>query len=93
MLVRAIPSDATTRQAAITILYVYKRSQQRPWTCSYYHNNDFHSIHHQARTYNMSHLQYFSWPGQGVALGEAWYYSQAVRVQDRIEVSGQGALP
>lgn len=38
----------------------------------------------------MSQLQYFNYPGQGVAHTERLGYSQAVRVGDRIEISGQG---
>ncbi|KAK8115518.1 hypothetical protein PG984_012020 [Apiospora sp. TS-2023a] len=38
----------------------------------------------------MAHLQYFTYPGFGVVLGNESYYSQAVRIGDRIECSGQG---
>jgi hypothetical protein len=38
----------------------------------------------------MSHLQYYAYKGFGIVMkAEAWY-SQAVRVGDRIESSGQG---
>ncbi|KAJ9606651.1 hypothetical protein H2200_008659 [Cladophialophora chaetospira] len=36
----------------------------------------------------MSHLKYFNYPGWGDIMAET--YSQAVRVGDRIEISGQG---
>ena len=38
----------------------------------------------------MSHLQFYSYEGFGEALSEEYWYSQAVRVGDRIECSGQG---
>ncbi|KAL4905935.1 hypothetical protein BDW74DRAFT_177632 [Aspergillus multicolor] len=38
----------------------------------------------------MSHLEYFSYPGFGEHMLEALSYSQAVRIGDRIEISGQG---
>ncbi|KXX77958.1 RutC family protein in vnfA 5'region [Madurella mycetomatis] len=38
----------------------------------------------------MSHLKYFNSPGFGVVLSDQFRYSQAVRVGDRIECSGQG---
>ncbi|KAK8118130.1 YjgF-like protein [Apiospora kogelbergensis] len=38
----------------------------------------------------MAHLQYFTYPDFGVVLGDQSYYSQAVRIGDRIECSGQG---
>ncbi|KAJ1323462.1 Endoribonuclease L-PSP [Microdochium nivale] len=38
----------------------------------------------------MSHLQYYSYEGVGVRNREIYSYSQAVRVGDRIECSGQG---
>jgi len=38
----------------------------------------------------MSHLQYFSYPGFGEEKREEIWYSQAVRIGDRIEISGQG---
>lgn len=38
----------------------------------------------------MSHLQYFSYPGVGERNRKAYRYSQAVKVGDRIECSGQG---
>ncbi|KAK8044113.1 hypothetical protein PG993_004137 [Apiospora rasikravindrae] len=38
----------------------------------------------------MAHLQYFTYPEYGAVLGEQSYYSQAVRIGDRIECSGQG---
>ncbi|KAJ8087738.1 hypothetical protein PM082_006575 [Marasmius tenuissimus] len=38
----------------------------------------------------MSHLKYFSYPGFGEIARESTWYSQAVRIGDRIEVSGQG---
>ena len=37
----------------------------------------------------MAHLQYFTYPDFGVVLGDQSYYSQAVRIGDRIECSGQ----
>jgi hypothetical protein len=40
----------------------------------------------------MSHLQYFNYPGVGERNAAAYNYSQAVRVGDRIECSGQGRL-
>ncbi|KAK0110854.1 hypothetical protein ONS96_002443 [Cadophora gregata f. sp. sojae] len=38
----------------------------------------------------MSHLQYYVYPGQGELVTEHSGHSQAVRVGDRIECSGQG---
>lgn len=38
----------------------------------------------------MAHLQYSSYPGIGEQKSKAYGYSQAVRVGDRIECSGQG---
>ncbi|KIJ48719.1 hypothetical protein M422DRAFT_162319 [Sphaerobolus stellatus SS14] len=38
----------------------------------------------------MSHLQYYCYKGFGEAKREELWYSQAVRVGDRIECSGQG---
>lgn len=40
----------------------------------------------------MSHLQFFAYEGQGVEKPKSFSYSQAVRVGDRIECSGQGEL-
>lgn len=41
---------------------------------------------------NMSTLTYFTYPGYGEEAVEKHRYSQAVRVGDRIECSGQGEL-
>ncbi|GAB7363921.1 hypothetical protein MBLNU230_g4484t1 [Neophaeotheca triangularis] len=38
----------------------------------------------------MSQLQYFTYPGFAENLSESSWYSQAVRIDDRIEISGQG---
>lgn len=38
----------------------------------------------------MSHLKYYSYDGVGKENIEKYSYSQAVRVGDRIEISGQG---
>ena len=38
----------------------------------------------------MAHLQYYAYPGVGEHAREAYGYNQAVRVGDRIEISGQG---
>ncbi|GIZ47869.1 hypothetical protein CKM354_001094800 [Cercospora kikuchii] len=38
----------------------------------------------------MAHLQYYNYPGYGERAVETYKYSQAVRVGDRIECSGQG---
>ncbi|GCB19902.1 2-iminobutanoate/2-iminopropanoate deaminase [Aspergillus awamori] len=38
----------------------------------------------------MSHLQYYAYPGYGTRSQTDLYYSQAVKVGDRIECSGQG---
>ncbi|ORY66142.1 putative L-PSP endoribonuclease family protein [Pseudomassariella vexata] len=38
----------------------------------------------------MSHLQYFSYPDQGAVIADNAHYSQAVRVNGRIECAGQG---
>jgi hypothetical protein len=38
----------------------------------------------------MSHLQYFNYPGFGERSRKEVHYSQAVRIDNRIEVSGQG---
>jgi len=39
----------------------------------------------------MSHLQYFDYEGFGDKMKGYLNYSQAVRIGDRIEISGQGA--
>lgn len=38
----------------------------------------------------MSHLQYFDYPGYGERSKKDVNYSQAVRIDNRIEISGQG---
>jgi enamine deaminase RidA (YjgF/YER057c/UK114 family) len=38
----------------------------------------------------MSHLHYFDYPGFGERSKKALNYSQAVRIDNRIEISGQG---
>ncbi|KAF1849456.1 YjgF-like protein [Cucurbitaria berberidis CBS 394.84] len=38
----------------------------------------------------MSHLQYFDYPGFGERSKKEFNYSQAVRIDNRIEISGQG---
>jgi hypothetical protein len=38
----------------------------------------------------MSHLQYFDYPGFGETAKRDLAYSQAVRIDNRIEISGQG---
>lgn len=38
----------------------------------------------------MAHLQYYAYPGRGAAQRERCWYSQAVRIGDRIECAGQG---
>lgn len=38
----------------------------------------------------MSHLTYYNYPGVGETNRQKFKYSQAVRVGDRIECSGQG---
>ncbi|KAF2123151.1 putative translation initiation inhibitor [Lophiotrema nucula] len=38
----------------------------------------------------MSHLQYFSYPGFGDRVRKDTHYAQAVRIDNRIEISGQG---
>ncbi|OIW28737.1 L-PSP endoribonuclease family protein [Coniochaeta ligniaria NRRL 30616] len=38
----------------------------------------------------MSHLKYYAYEGQGVEKQQKFSYSQAVRIGDRIECSGQG---
>jgi len=38
----------------------------------------------------MSHLNYFSYAGEGKKLSDSQGYSQAVRINNRIEISGQG---
>ena len=38
----------------------------------------------------MSHLQYFDQPGAGEEIGKMNHYSQALRIDNRIEISGQG---
>jgi enamine deaminase RidA (YjgF/YER057c/UK114 family) len=40
----------------------------------------------------MSHLQYFDYPGFGERSKRDLNYSQAVRIDNRIEVSGQGTF-
>lgn len=41
----------------------------------------------------MSNLKYYAYPGWGEFARDNLGYSQAVRVGDRIELSGQGKLP
>ena len=41
----------------------------------------------------MSHLSYYSYEGVGVRNRKQFSYSQAVRIGDRIECSGQGTMP
>ena len=41
----------------------------------------------------MSHLQYFDYEGFGKRVRQDTHYSQAVRIGNRIEISGQGAHP
>lgn len=38
----------------------------------------------------MSHLTYYNYPGVGERNAQTFKYSQAVRIGDRIESSGQG---
>ncbi|KAK4185311.1 endoribonuclease L-PSP [Podospora australis] len=38
----------------------------------------------------MSSLKYFTYPTYGDTLSDQFHYSQAVRVENRIEISGQG---
>ena len=38
----------------------------------------------------MAHLQYFNYPNYGVKMRVEYGYSQAVRIGNRIECSGQG---
>lgn len=40
----------------------------------------------------MAHLQYYSYAGVGASNRERFSYSQAVRVGDTIQCSGQGEL-
>jgi len=40
----------------------------------------------------MSNLTYYNYEGHGKRQQKAFWYSQAVRVGDRIECSGQGML-
>lgn len=40
----------------------------------------------------MSHLQYFDYPGFGERSKKELNYSQAVRIDNRIEISGQGTF-
>jgi hypothetical protein len=40
----------------------------------------------------MSSLKYSVYPGAGEFLSKVLYYKQAVRIGDRIEISGQGQL-
>lgn len=41
----------------------------------------------------MSHLTYYNYPGVGERNAQNFKYSQAVRIGDRIECSGQGTSP
>ena len=41
----------------------------------------------------MSHLTYYNYDGVGKTNQQKFKYSQAVRVGDRIECSGQGTVP
>ena len=41
---------------------------------------------------NMSHFQYYNYEGVGEKNKEEYWYSQAVRIGDRIECAGQGGL-
>jgi len=38
----------------------------------------------------MSHIKYYNYPGVGEYQRQTYYYSQAARVGDLIECSGQG---
>ncbi|ORY13253.1 putative L-PSP endoribonuclease family protein [Clohesyomyces aquaticus] len=38
----------------------------------------------------MAHLQYYAYKGMGEQMREKYKYSQAVRIGERIEISGQG---
>ncbi|MFD9702756.1 RidA family protein [Lentzea sp. NPDC059081] len=38
----------------------------------------------------MSEVEFFATPGYGVTQAENMHYSQAVRIGDRVEISGQG---
>lgn len=40
----------------------------------------------------MSHLRFYNYPGVGEQNNQTFSYSQAVRIGDRIEISGQGEL-
>jgi enamine deaminase RidA (YjgF/YER057c/UK114 family) len=40
----------------------------------------------------MAHLQFYNYEGVGVKNQQDYWYSQAVRIGDRIECAGQGAL-
>lgn len=40
----------------------------------------------------MAHLTYYNYPGVGETHRRDYHYSQAVRIGDRIECSGQGKL-
>jgi hypothetical protein len=46
---------------------------------------------HQNSIIEMSHLQYFDYPGFGERSKRDLNYSQAVRIDNRIEISGQGS--
>ena len=48
------------------------------------------NIHSSLNRTNMSHLTYSVYEGEGEYLSNFLRYSQAVRVGDRIEISGQG---
>jgi hypothetical protein len=45
---------------------------------------------HRNNITEMSHLQYFDYPGFGERSKRDLNYSQAVRIDNRIEISGQG---
>lgn len=41
----------------------------------------------------MADLKYFNYPGVGESNQRDYHYSQAVRIGDKIECSGQGRIP
>lgn len=44
------------------------------------------------QSFAMSHLQYFDYEGFGQTAKQHFNYSQAVRIDNRIEISGQGTF-
>ena len=67
----------------------------RPLAYSLFHDSPIHiQPHHRPYLINhtMSHLTYYNYDGVGTHNRDKFHYSQAVRIGDRIECSGQGTV-